>query len=104
EYAQLAMSEHLRVGPTTALTHSGTWDRGLGAIVGSTDPNGLSTRVTYDGLGRLTSTTPPNVAACSGSRPTTTIRYELTTSPATQPISRVVTTTALDCDGTGEVL
>ncbi len=103
-YEQLATIESLRVrpgtpGPTSVLTYAGTWDRGLGAIRSSTDPNGLTTSVTYDGLGRLTSVVAPNVDGCSGATPSTRIAYELTSSPTTQPISRVVTTTELDCDG-----
>ncbi|HEY8428277.1 MAG TPA: hypothetical protein VIL20_07880 [Sandaracinaceae bacterium] len=44
--------------------------------------------------------TPPPVDGCAPGTPTTRIAYELTTSPASQPISRVITTTELDCDGT----
>ena len=59
EFNQLALSEHLAVdrsgGTVTTLDYQGIWDRGLGAILTSTDPNGLSTSVTCDGLGRLTS-------------------------------------------------
>lgn len=100
EFAQLATAEHLQVGPgaSDVLTYSGEWDRGLGAITNSTDPNGLTTSVTYDGLGRLTSVTPPAVGGCTPGLPTTTIQYELTSNPTTQPLSRVITTTALDCN------
>jgi len=88
-----------------SLDSSGEWDRGLGAITVATDPNGLDSTVTYDGLGRLTSVTPPNVAGCSGAQVTTHIEYELTTNPRAQPISRVTSTTELDCaGGTGEQL
>ncbi|GAB5547990.1 MAG: hypothetical protein SangKO_077500 [Sandaracinaceae bacterium] len=81
------------------LKYQGTWDARLGAITSSTDPNSLSTSVTYDGLGRLTSVTPPT-SQPSCTDPTTRIQYELTSSPASQPISRVVSTTELNCDGT----
>ncbi|MCZ7678213.1 MAG: hypothetical protein M5U28_05350 [Sandaracinaceae bacterium] len=104
DYRQLAVAEHLAVGRDASslsyLTHLGEWDRGLGALVRAEDPNELETVVTYDGLGRLTSSTPPAVAGCSAGHVATHIRYELTTSPASQPLSRVITTTELACDGT----
>ena len=102
QFAQLAASEHLAIDRTsgstvTRLAYVGTWDRGLGAITSSTDPNSLSTSVTYDGLGRLTSVTPPHHLPLCAGMPTTRIQYELTSSPASQPLSRVVSTTVLDC-------
>ncbi|MEC7525276.1 MAG: RHS repeat domain-containing protein, partial [Myxococcota bacterium] len=104
QFAQLATSEHLAIDRTggstvTRLSYVGTWDRGLGAITRSTDPNGLETDVTYDGLGRLTGVTPPDHENCTDT-PTTRIQYELTASPASQPVSRVISTTLLDCAGT----
>src|SRR5690606_6664968 len=36
---------------------------------------------------------------CSGTNPGTRIFYEITPDPSAQPISRVVTRTELDCDG-----
>ncbi len=79
-----------------------TWDRGLGAIQNAADPNGLTSTVSYDGLGRLTSVTPPAVAGCpADSIPTTRIAYHLTTDPVAQPLSRVVSTTELDCTALG---
>ncbi|MCB9592813.1 MAG: hypothetical protein H6719_08775 [Sandaracinaceae bacterium] len=102
DYRQLVTAEHIVVSRSAPpLSSTGTWDRGLGAILTASDPNGLTSAVTYDGLGRLTSVTPPNVAGCSGSTPTTRIQYELTTDPARQPLSRVVSTTELDCSAIG---
>jgi RHS repeat-associated protein len=102
QFNQLATSERPYTGPNTTdyLETRGDWDRGLGVLVQAIDPNGLATHVTYDGLGRLTSVTPPAAEGCSTAAPTTRIHYELTTNPATQPASRVVTTTQLDCGGT----
>ncbi|MCA9610172.1 MAG: hypothetical protein KC619_31465, partial [Myxococcales bacterium] len=104
-YDQLVLTERIdvaRTGSITDLTSTGTWDRGLGAIQTATDPNGLVSTVTYDGLGRLTSVTPPSVAGCpSPSIPTTRIDYHLTADPVAQPLSRVVSTTELDCTALG---
>ncbi len=106
-YRHFATSETVhvaRTGPDATLTTMGTWDRGLGVLLDATDPNALLTTMAYDGFGRITAVLPPPVAACEGAAPvpTTRIRYELTTSAATQPLSRVVTTTELDCDLVGE--
>ncbi|MCA9610355.1 MAG: RHS repeat protein, partial [Myxococcales bacterium] len=84
-----------------SLESSGEWDRGLGAITRVTDPNGLHSTVSYDGLGRLTSVTPPNVAGCTGENVATHLHYELTPNPSAQPISRVRSITELGCDGVG---
>ena len=74
----------------------GAWDRGLGENLSSTDPNELTTTVTYDSVGRLTSVTPPDAQGCEGAdRPATRIEYERTTSPASRPVSRVHTITEL---------
>ncbi|HHH31349.1 MAG TPA: hypothetical protein ENK57_23795, partial [Polyangiaceae bacterium] len=101
-YDQVAVQERILVtrNTQTFLDTSGQWDRGLGAIVSVTDPNGLTSRVTQDGLGRLTSVTPPAVAGCSGEHVATHIRYELTPDADRQPLSRVISTTELACDGT----
>jgi RHS repeat-associated protein len=99
-YRQLVDTEtaHVaRTGPVPTLATSGTWDRGLGVLLTATDPNHLLTRVTYDGLGRLTSVTPPAAQGCADGVPTTRIAYALTTSPASAPVSRVTTSTQLDC-------
>ncbi|MBN4049561.1 hypothetical protein JYT86_00725, partial [bacterium AH-315-N03] len=104
DYDHFVREEKIAIGRAgiTELQSTGTWDRGLGAILTATDPNSLTSTVTYDGLGRLTSVTPPNVGRCTGSSvPTTRIAYELTTDPARQPISRVVSTTELSCTGIG---
>ncbi|MFO0685594.1 MAG: SpvB/TcaC N-terminal domain-containing protein [Sandaracinus sp.] len=105
QFHQLALAEFPFVARASLgyLDTHGEWDRGLGVLVSATDPNDLETHVTYDGLGRLTAVTPPasTAAGCATTpTPTTRIRYELTSSPASQPASRVVTTTELDCDGT----
>jgi RHS repeat-associated protein len=100
-FDQLAESETAFTGrdPGQSLTTQGTWDRGLGVLLTATDPNTLATSVTYDGLGRMTSVTPPEADGCGVATPTTRIHYELTSTPGSQPVSRVVTTTELDCDG-----
>lgn len=102
QFDQLATSETAfvaRSGPLSTLTTLGAWDRGLGVLTAATDPNDLDTSVTYDGLGRMTSVTPPAADGCSSARPTTRIQYELTSSPASQPVSRVISTTQLACTG-----
>ncbi|WP_275935527.1 SpvB/TcaC N-terminal domain-containing protein [Sandaracinus amylolyticus] len=100
DYAQLAETEttHVSTSGVTTLSTSGTWDRGLGAVLSATDPNGLVTSVTYDGLGRLVAVVPPRAEGCSDDRPTTRIAYELTGNAGAVPLSRVITTTELDCD------
>ncbi|UJR84267.1 SpvB/TcaC N-terminal domain-containing protein [Sandaracinus amylolyticus] len=100
DYAQLAETEttHVSTSDVPTLSTSGTWDRGLGAVLTATDPNGLVTRVTYDGLGRLVAVVPPRAEGCTADRPTTRIAYELTENGAAVPLSRVITTTELDCD------
>ena len=90
-YDQLAVTESAQVSPTLALGSTGTWDRGLGALTSATDPNGLVTSVSYDGLGRLTAVVPP-ATVCPGGTPSVHLRYELGS-----PVSRVVTTTELGC-------
>ncbi|MEC7525277.1 MAG: RHS repeat domain-containing protein, partial [Myxococcota bacterium] len=111
-FAQLAEDEYLAIDRVASphpnqndwrLHYHGDWDRGLGAITGSTDPNGLETDVTYDGLGRLTSVTPPDHETCTNA-PTTRIQYELTASPASQPVSQVTSTTFLDCGAGADTL
>jgi RHS repeat-associated protein len=101
-FEQLPTSETIQTGPTSSLTTQGTFDRGLGTVLAVTDPNALVTTATYDGLGRITSSLPPPVAACgtSNTTPTSVLFYELTTTPSAQPLSRVRTETFTDCAGT----
>jgi RHS repeat-associated protein len=100
DFDQLVIDEIAHTGTSTTLTVHATWDRGLGVLVTMTDPNDLTTEVAYDGLGRMTALIPPAATGCSEGVPTTRIRYELTANPSSQPLSRVITTTELDCDGT----
>jgi RHS repeat-associated protein len=97
-FAQVVELEHVRVGVSQFHQYSGQWDRGLGAITSATDPNYVTTSVTYDGLGRLTSTSLTSISPPTEcERPTTRIAYALTAQPLTQPVSTVTTTTVLDC-------
>lgn len=113
DFDQVVVEERIATdrngGAPVYLRTTATWDRGLGAIRTAVEPNGYTgggspsdytTSVQYDGLGRLTSVTAPFSDDCSTATPSTTIRYELTSSPSTQPLSRVLTTTELECDGT----
>ena len=110
-YAQLPTSEHLALttdrsrlascGSVSSqfctVAQTASWDRGFGALLSATDPNGQTASVRYDGLGRMTAVFPPVVAgdSCS-SHPTQTFLYELV--PGGQPLS-VVTTTQILCSG-----
>jgi RHS repeat-associated protein len=59
-----ALAEHVVTGPTSELAWSLVWDEALGVPIQMTDPDGVVTRVTYDGLARPTSralgTSPPH--------------------------------------------
>lgn len=66
------------------MSTTAVWDRGMGVLLTATDPNGQSTRVRYDGLGRLAAVAPPQHAtdqvrasACEAQAPTQTFRYGL---------------------------
>ncbi len=97
-YGELVTRESIQATSSLTLSTSATWDRGLGVLNTATDPNGYVSEVSYDGLGRLTATLLPNVQGCGASRVSTTrIQYQLTSSPASQPLSRVRTLTLLSC-------
>jgi len=99
-YQQLVVQEATATGNSAVplLTTTATWDRGLGMLRTATDPNGNVSEVSVDGLGRLTSTVAPAVTGCEGTRvPSVRIAYALTANPASQPLSRVTTTTLLSC-------
>lgn len=99
EYDQLVVTETAHTGTSSTLEVAASWDRGLGVLRTMTDPNALTTTVAYDGLGRMTALIPPAATGCAADVPTTRIRYELTSNPSGQPLSRVITTTELDCVG-----
>jgi RHS repeat-associated protein len=92
-----------RSGSAYNLLHTtATWDQGLGVLATATDPNGLTSEVFYDGVGRLTATIVPNASSCARSRvPTTRIFYELPSDPVSRPLSRIHTITELSCHELG---
>jgi RHS repeat-associated protein len=110
-YRQFPITETAFVSATATLatsvpmdTANPGWDRGLGAVRRVLDPNSEETSLTHDGLGRLTTMTPPPVGLPTGEEcgrgvPTTVLSYELTTDPVRQPMSRVLTTQVLRVDG-----
>jgi len=116
-YQQFPVTETAYVSQTATLatsvptdTANPGWDRGLGAVRRVVDPNSQETSLTHDGLGRLTTMTPPPVARATlgpmgetscARIPTTLLAYELTPDGRTRPMSRVVTTQILrtaDCE------
>ncbi|MCC7540733.1 MAG: VCBS repeat-containing protein [Deltaproteobacteria bacterium] len=111
DYAQFPLEERTAILPGRAsddqfLITEGVWDRGLDAITEVSDPNGQTSQVFRDGLGRVTALLPPFIpdsSRCPGVTdplPTVVIEYELTEEPSTQPVSRVVTTSVLECYAT----
>ncbi|MEM9070445.1 MAG: SpvB/TcaC N-terminal domain-containing protein, partial [Myxococcota bacterium] len=89
-------------GAWTFLASTAEWDQGLGKVVRSTDPNGLTSEVGYDGFGRTTFARSPSSVGCEGSTvPNVRVQYELTNDPATQPVSLIRTITELSCDAVG---
>ncbi len=110
-YRQFPVTETAFVSATATLATSVPmdsanpgWDRGLGAVRRVRDPNTEETSLTHDGLGRLTTMTPPPVGLPTGEEcgrgiPTTVLSYELTTNPVSQPMSRVHTAQVLRVDG-----
>ncbi|MEZ4252403.1 MAG: SpvB/TcaC N-terminal domain-containing protein [Polyangiales bacterium] len=66
------------------MSTTAVWDRGMGVLLTATDPNGQSTEVRYDGLGRLGAVVPPRHSGdvvydrdCPAGTPTQTFRYVL---------------------------
>lgn len=103
-YAQFPEIESIAVGKQgdafDMLSTAAQWDPGQGVLLTVTDPNNLTTSITYDGLARFTSTSAPNVTGCEGSRvPLTRISYDLT--PNDLPISIIHTTTEQSCASVG---
>ena len=111
DYAQLPERESAAIGTLTAsycdggatgasafcmVSSTATWDRGSGALLTVTDPNGRVSAVSYDGLGRMTAVHPPALAAdCAV--PTHTFRYDLV--PAGEPVSVVESYQHVNCSG-----
>ena len=103
-HSQFPMSESTAVaGSTTAfelLTSEAVWDQGHSKVLTVTDPNRLSTNIEYDGFGRFSSLTPPNVLSCEGAAvPTTRVRYALAVDGL--PISTLTTYTEQSCAALG---
>jgi RHS repeat-associated protein len=99
-YASLATSETILAGAvsgscgTIPLTASAIYDRGLGAPTQVTDVHAATTRVAYDGFGRLTSLYRPDPATgAASSVASMTAEYLLTSDAATQPYSMLHTRT-----------
>lgn len=106
DYALFATSERTAVrreaGSWTFLTTQAEWDRGIGVVVHTTDPNGLESESGYDGFGRLTFARVPGSVGCEASTvPNVRIEYELPDDPVAQPISTLTSTTELSCAGVG---
>ncbi|HMI91975.1 MAG TPA: RHS repeat domain-containing protein, partial [Polyangiales bacterium] len=100
EAGQVPVSERVAVrrlggGAFDFMTTVGDWDLGLGVLTQVTDPNGLATRMTYDGLGRMRSMTPPGSGNCAGD-PLIRIDYQLADELGA-PINLVTSETRLDC-------
>ena len=95
-YAQLPVREAIAVHGGSAsycdtstnglcmMSTTAVWDRGMGVLLTATDPNGQSTEVRYDGLGRLGAVVPPRHSGdvaqdgfCPAGTPTQTFRYTL---------------------------
>lgn len=101
-YEELVVSESNAAdrvnGVVRYLTSSATWDRGLSALRTATDPNGDTSEVLQDGLGRLTGMLGPNVAGCEGATvPSVRVQYDVTHSASTRPLNRVITTKLMSC-------
>jgi RHS repeat-associated protein len=90
DYSQFPLTEAIFTGPSSSLTTTGTWDRGLGVLRTVTDPNGFMTNVGYDGFGRVTFVRPPASDGCTSTMPVQHFTYSLTTDPAASPISTVI--------------
>ncbi|NOY91965.1 MAG: hypothetical protein GXP55_12280, partial [Deltaproteobacteria bacterium] len=97
-YGQLPASERVAVDRSGAgfcslvsgfctLSTTAVWDRGFGVLTQATDPNGQTTVVGYDGLGRLSYVKPPVFAGCPMGVPAQRFEYELAFGG--QPVSYV---------------
>ncbi len=87
DYDQLVVASWAMAGPIDATTgcggrefkHRVTYDRGFEAVVDSVDQAGQPSHFSYDGFGRLTSSThaDPSHPGLLAALPTTTVTYEL---------------------------
>jgi RHS repeat-associated protein len=75
------------------------FDRGLGVVVSSETVNGARADFLHDGLGRPTGAVAPPTPACPERVPSALVRYDLTDDAERRPLSRIITTDWLDCDG-----
>ena len=106
DYALFPLDERIAVGRPagvwTFLTTQAQWDRGLGVVVHTTDPNGLEAETGYDGFGRTTYVRVPGSVGCEASTvPNVRIDYDLPEDPSARPISILTSTTELSCAGVG---
>ena len=103
DFGQFPLAESIATGRVsggafTLLTTTAEWDTGLSVLLSVTDPNSLASRLTYDGLGRLRSLTPPRAANCPlNQHPLTRIDYQLADELG-EPVNLVTTSTELDCN------
>ncbi|MAQ18085.1 MAG: hypothetical protein CMN30_25215 [Sandaracinus sp.] len=85
-------------GSFCMVSTSATWDRGFGALLEATDPNGQSSTVDYDGLGRLTAVHPPaHPDDTCADQPTQSFTYTLGSNA--HPVSVVEAWTHQECSG-----
>lgn len=94
-YSQLTVEAKVHVGDLDTVTDCGdtelsstaTYDRGLGAVLTTSDPNGQPASFAYDGFGRITSATFPNPLNPDhlADEPSMIVSYELPIDPVATP-------------------